>query len=353
MSKESEGFLTSCDKCDAMQVTIESKMFSVIRDFSNFTKIINKEQSSMNNSINSTINTVNMIIDQLEENKASLQRAENVINNLKNEIKQLKNNENNEHTDQIQNRSISLTSQDYSSNQNSAELTSNDIDSIKEVINILKMSSNENKNIQHDINCLKYEVKKLKSINSVEIISSNATIQKNECNIHFLDNCNNSQSLIDQSKAIKEAKTEEKDMISNDKLDLEQINILKDEVKDIKKNITSPEEIRKIKKQIKELSRTVDSLESKNTNKVKNNNDSEEESINIKETKEVKEYSDDIFNSIQNLDARISTLESETKKITETITKPKVQQIFVDLPNSRACNLLFRTPNQQNANSKE
>ena len=331
-------YSTSCDKCDAMQQIFESKMFPIIHDFSKFVKAINKEQSDMNLCMNNTINTVNMLIDQLDENKAALLRAEDEIKNLKSEMQQIKQN-NIEYINQVQSQSISSLINDNSISSNNAI----DLNSIKNEINNFKKSFKEYQNMQHDINCLKFEVKKLKS---VLMFDTNKINQKNKI-------INDKKSQNKETDSLKTAKVIDLNSTISDSMNLHpnKLDTLKNELANIKENYASQEAIKKIKKQLRKLSNRVDTVENKNKNEIKVNNDSEEESINIKENLEKKRENEDFLNSLQNLSARVSLLESETKKITDAIQKPKVHQIFVDLPNSKACNLLFRSPLPQNANS--
>lgn len=349
--KNNDILCTSCDKCDMMHQIFESKMFIVMRDFSQLAKAINEEQTNMNTSMNNTINTVNLLIDQLEENKAALLRSESEIKSLKSEIQQLKNNKS---INKVQSRFVSFSFQDSNQSSNPTNSSDNDLNSIKNEIAEIKKELKEYKSMQHNINCIKYEVKKLKSNSNVNQDLTNTIIKSAEVRNQSLSDIDKSKNQNDSLKISNEIKyTDSKNPASKDTSNSQHynLNLFRDEVKDIKKNTVSPEEIKKIKKQIKKLYERVDTLENKRTTKIKNNNGSEEESTSIIENKE--ENNDDIINSIQVLNTRVSTLESESQKIIETLTKPKVQQIFVDLPKSRACNLLFRTQNQQNENPKE
>lgn len=359
-----ENSFTSCDK---IPNAIESKMFLIVKDFSKFAKSINEEQNNIRVHMNSTIDTINLVIEQLEENKTALSKAQKEIKKLKNEVKQLKTDKD-DSSIQVMQRSIQQNSHFESQSSSDSNISFKfELDSIKAEINKLKENFKDFNNMKHDINCLKYEVKKAKLSKNFDVSASNTIIQKNIGDDISLNNINELKREVNEIKikdkqiplnnveSIESATIDvidpEKELNSLiDKINIQQnkIESLNDDIKAVRNNNVNQDTIKKIKKQIKKLNNRITDLEKKGLHVTKNNNNSEEDDNEQKESETESESQNTDTNTIlQSLFTRISSLESKTNEISNIVNQPKVHQIFVDLPKTKACNLLFRTPKEQ------
>lgn len=335
------------DRSDSL---LDAKLFSIIRNFSQFAKAINEEQNDLNNTMNNTINTVNTLIDQLNENKSALMRAEDEIQNLKDEIENLKQ-ENENSSSGIQTRSLQLASH-YDPPQNTLNSTiNNDIISIKDEIKKLKENQKVCDKISHDFNCIKYEVKKIKANSKLQAPIQNTITERSVNNEEITEQINDLKEQIEEIKKKKkktmkkpkfgfgkkkekrislsdderveskylgsssddetETTAREPDSAVIDKLNMQQnaIDALKCDMKNLKENCVSPDAVKKIKKQIKKLKKKTDILENKALSK---SNDSDDEEAKSKKTND-QESPDESETSVSNVKTMRSDEPSESK----------------------------------------